>query len=48
MFFEKFRASKRKLEMNDPKKNLKKEKFWVVMRKEKLLYLREEDFGHEL
>ena len=35
MFFEKFRASKRKLEIDDPKPP-KKEKFWVITRKEKL------------
>ena len=36
MLFEKFRASKRKLEIDDPKPP-KKEKFWVIMGEEKLL-----------
>ena len=36
MFFEKFRASKQKLEIDELKPR-KKEKFWAIMRKEKLL-----------
>ena len=36
MFFEKFRASKWKLEIDD-QSHLKEEKFWVIMRKEKVL-----------